>query len=201
MGKLFKFIILACLAVSVLSIFYIFRLPEPLPEEAPKYFLPEVAASVEKTAATTSPDGKWVLTMKSEKGKESESFRFLISGPDVSSKEIFTKTLAPGSSLSVPANTFSPDDKYFFLKEVTPLGTGYLVFTTSGGPIRGGSQSLDFAPLFSAKYGNYEITDATGWGGVNLIVFNTDKIGGGPGPSFWFEVPSGAFIQLANRFD
>lgn len=199
MGNRFKFFILICLAVSALGVFYLLK-PRPQPEIV-KYPAPEAAANPKLGTTVTSPDGKWAVTMKEEKGKETVSYRFFVTGPDVSNKELFAKALPVGSSMSIPANTFSPDDKYLFLKE-TGLGeTSYLVFKTSGDVMSADEQNVDFAPLFTAKHENYKITEATGWGGMNLIVFNTDKASGGVGPSFWYEVPSGAFIQLSNRFN
>jgi len=201
MGKQFKFIVLICLAISAVSIFYIWRSQPREAQETSKFPPPEAAANPEKENMVTSPDGKWKINLKTEKGKEAETFRFFITGPEVANKEIFVKTVATGSSISIPANTFSPDDKYFFLKETTQGGVSYTVFTTSGDPMREGVQNVDFVPLFTTKHENYKITDATGWGGMNLIVFNTDKAEGGMGPSFWYEVPSGAFILLNNRFN
>src|SRR3972149_5869304 len=58
--------------------------------------------------------------------------------------------------------------------------------TTSGEPLSQDSETIEFAELFETKYPDYKITAVTGWGGINLIVFNTDKINGGTGPSFWF---------------
>lgn len=201
MGNRFKFIILACLALSAISIFYLLRPKAPSQPEVVKYPAPEAKANLKVQSMVSSPDGKWILTVKEDKSKDSVSFRFEITGPDISRKEIFSKLLPVGSTLSIPANTFSPDDKYFFLKETGANGTSYLVFTTSGEPIAEDVQNFEFAGMFAQKHENYKITDATGWGGVNLIVFNTDKAAGGAGPSFWFEVPSTAFIQLSNRFN
>jgi hypothetical protein len=98
-------------------------------------------------------------------------------------------------------NTVSPDNKYFFIKETVPGKTLYLVFSADGKPITKESHYVEFAEKFSARYPDLKITEATGWGGMNLIVFNTDKADGGSGPSFWFEVPNGSFIQLSNRFN
>ncbi|HKC05044.1 MAG TPA: hypothetical protein VKC54_04200 [Patescibacteria group bacterium] len=201
MGKQFKLIVLVCLAISAVSIFYILNAGNKTPQETPKYPLPEAAAKPEPENSVTSPDGKWTIAMKTEKGKENTSFRFAVTGPEASNKEIFVKTLAKGESLSIPLNTFSPDDKYLFLKQTGVNGASYFVFTTEGVSVGKDVQNADFASLFSAKHENYKITDVTGWGGMHLIVFNTDKVSGGTGPSFWYEVPSGAFIQLNNRFN
>ena len=61
--------------------------------------------------------------------------------------------------------------------------------------------TIEFAELFESKYPEYKITAVTGWGGLNLIVINTDKIDGGTGPSFWFDLSGHSFIRLSNRFN
>ena len=48
---------------------------------------------------------------------------------------------------------------------------------------------------------DYNIDEATGWGGLSLIVINTKKVNGGEGPSFWVDVPSGKFTQLSSHFN
>lgn len=195
-------IIVVCLIISAASVFYIIRARNVEPRvQGPSYPLPLVEAKPQGSTVI-SPDGKWTLTMKEEKGEGGISHRFITtSTADGTQREIFSKTVAETDVLSIPANTFSPDDKYVFLKETDTAGTSYFVLAVSGAPIAQDAQALDFSSLFVAKHENYKITDATGWGGMNLIVFNTDKTTGGQGPSFWFDVPSHAIIQLSNRFN
>lgn len=140
-----------------------------------------------------SPDGKMSLTMK-EEGQDSILYTFLLKDEGTgASQQIFTKTASVGATLTIPLNTFSPDNKYVFLKETYGGKNSYFV------PLDG--QEVKFSDLFASKYEDFVITDVTGWGGVNLIVINADKAGGGIGPSFWFEMPSKSFIRLSNRFN
>lgn len=146
-----------------------------------------------KLTTVGSPDGKMSLTMK-EDGADSILYTFLLKDEGTGiSKQIFTKTASVGAVLSVPLNTFSPDNKYVFIKETYGGKSSYFV------PMDG--EEVDFSGLFAEKYEDFVITDVTGWGGVNLIVVNTDKAGGGIGPSFWFDVTSKSFIRLTNRFN
>jgi hypothetical protein len=87
------------------------------------------------------------------------------------------------------------------LKETNSAQTSYFVLTTSGAPVTKDAQTLDILSLFTAKYPNYTITDATGWAGPTLVVINTNKSDGGIGPSFWFDAGSQSFIQLSTRFN
>jgi len=140
--------------------------------------------------------------MKEQRGKDSNTYGFAVTNTQNNTqKEIYSVNLPSGDTLSIPLNTFSPDDKYVFLKQTGTDGLSYFALTVSGEPITKDSQTADFSSQFAAKYQNYKITDATGWGGMNLIVFNTDKSTGGQGPSFWYDVPSHSIIQLSTRFN
>ncbi len=198
---LFRIIIPVCLVISAVSVFYILRFGRQ-GQERPSYAPPVANAEPSYLTTAESPDGKIMLTMKEEKGSGTVTYTFLISSQsDGIQKEIFTKTVPTGTGLSIPHNSFSPDNKYLFLKETASGQTSYLVLSAAGAPVAQNAQTFDISSLFTDKHSDYKITDVTGWGGVNLIVFNTDKSDGGQGPSFWFEVPSGAFIQLSNRFN
>lgn len=190
-------LILVCLVVSAVSVFYILKANQKnvsVNTQRPSYAPPVADASQIASNIVEAADGKKQLMVKEVKNKEGVTYTFtVLTVADGSSKEVFRKTVPVGTTLSIPANTFSPDDKYFFLKETSPTGDDYFV------PLE--DQILDLSALFPEKHPKYKITDVTGWGGMNLIVFNTDKVEGGTGPSFWFEVPSKAFIQLNNRFN
>jgi hypothetical protein len=166
------------------------------------YAPPAVRADVPRETSVGSPNGKWFLKMKEEKGQDATTYIFwIINLADSSQKEIFRKTVPVNTRLEVPLNSFSPDDKYIFLKEIGVGGTQYLVLTASGAPISEGVLVAEISGLFTTKYPDYVITDVTGWGGVGLIVINADKKEGGTGPSFWFELPSLGFIRLSTRFN
>jgi hypothetical protein len=205
--RLSKLIITVCLIVSVISILFVMRSrgwepkrPSPDSRNNP-YALPVAKAGTSNEASVESPDGKLTLKMQENKGKEGTTYIFWISGSDGSAKEIFRKTTPLGSALSIPFNTFSPDGKYVFLKEANDSNADYLVLSVAGTWLTKDSQTLEISGLFADKYPDYKITDATGWGGPTLVVINTDRISGGEGPSFWFDVGSRSFIQLSNRFD
>jgi hypothetical protein len=212
MEKLPKVIILAVIVLLVVGLAFVFfrgqrpkaipLVDKPVNSQETSYAPPAVKADVPLEVSVGSPDGKWSLKMREEKGKETATYIFwVINLADSSQEEVLRKTVPLATSISVPLNTFSPDDKYIFLKETDPNGNHYLVMTTSGKPLADGVLVAEISGLFEAKYPEYVISDVTGWGGVGVIVVNTDKREGGIGPSFWFEVPSRSFIGLSSRFN
>ena len=173
----------------------------PAREEEPRTPLPLLAATEtpapSQALAILAPNGKMTLTTKEKKEEGAVIYTFSVSDSENGvSKEIFTKTLSVGDRLEVPYNTFSPDNKYIFLEETSSGGVNYFVVSTAAdGAI------FNVSDLFKEKLSSdFVITDVTGWGGVNLLIVNTDKAGGGIGPSFWFEPPSRSFIRLSTRF-
>lgn len=137
-----------------------------------------------------SPDGKVTLTMKEKRVETGILHTFLVSG-----REIFSKTFPKDSSLLIPYNAFSPDNKYIFLKSVVSGQIAYFVIPLEEGEV------MNVSDPFNEKFGSeLTIDEATGWGGINLLIINTNKVSGGKGPSFWFEAPGGAFIRLSHNF-
>jgi hypothetical protein len=193
-----KFIIFSCLLISIIFVVFVLRpkiqtptsnaSPTPTPLAIP-------VALAAQPESVTSSDGKMTIdAMKLTDDKGSTAYTFLVTDKDSGiQKGVFTKTEAPGATLSIPANTFSPDDKYVFLKETSTTSTDFFVITSSG--------TLDISGPFAAKYQNYVITDVTGWAAPTLVVINTNKVDGTLGPSFWFDVSSKSFIQLSERFN
>jgi hypothetical protein len=153
-------------------------------------------SALPSTVTVESPDGKMVLTIISTKNGGNTVWTVSADG-----REILNETLPAEADITIPFNTFSPDNKYIFLQKTVGGSISYPVLSTGGADISKDGQQAEIAGLFAAKFPEYKITSATGWGGINLVVFNTQKTDGSPGPSFWFEVPSHAFIRLSNTFN
>ena len=156
-----------------------------------------------KTTTILAPNGKMDLVVKEEKSGDSMIDTFSVSdasgGPQT---QIYSETLPQGTAITIPYNTFSPDNKYIFLKRTNSSGFVYFALRTDGKPIIGSEQTVDFVSLFREKYSaQYSVTDVTGWGGMTLIVLNVNKADGSLGPSFWYDVTSNSFIPLATRFN
>lgn len=173
--------------------------PQPVPIKA--ITEPSPSPNPEQIIFANSSDGKINLEMKQEKGASAITWTLTARQGEEAAKTIWWQSLPNETTISIPFNTVSPDNKYMFLKLAGPDKIRYFVLTTSGKPLVSGAQTVEFSELFEAKYPEYIISEVTGWGGTNLIVFNTDKVSGGIGPSFWFDLSGKSFIQLSNRFE
>src|SRR3989344_3330835 len=72
----------------------------------------------EETVNILSPDGKYTLTVKNvmqSSGLVTQTF-YPSSEADKSPVKVFEKDSNPDKPVSIPYNTFSPDDKFIFLK-------------------------------------------------------------------------------------
>lgn len=155
-----------------------------------------------ETFSEISPDGakKLVMTVTVNKNK-SKTYTFTASGEESASQpSIYSTTLSGRESMSIPFNTWSPDGAYVFLQHNTSSGSGALVIKANGKPLEGGQQYLDVPALFAAKNTGDIYQEATGWASETLLILNTTQLDGGKGPSYWFETPSKAIIQLSTEF-
>lgn len=166
----------------------------PTDSSQPKYIQSAVAAPIESNIV--SPDGKSVLTVKERKDGTNTIWTVAIDNTLV-----FSESLPENMSVTIPFNTFSPDNKFIFLNESSNGNESYIILASNGKPIHQNGENLEITKYFYAKYPNYKITDVTGWASPSLLVVNTDKVAGGIGPSFWFDVSSKSFIQLSTRFN
>src|SRR3972149_3615986 len=156
------------------------------PQPATIEVIAEASPNPESVQTGESSDGKIALEMSGKKGTETTTWSLTAGQTGSPAKRIWSAALPHDTTMSIPFNAVSPDNKYLFLKQAGPDKNRYLALTTSGEPLSQDSETIEFAELFETKYPDYKITAVTGWGGINLIVFNTDKINGGTGPSFWF---------------
>ena len=114
---------------------------------------------------------------------------------------VFTKTLDQTRTMAIPFNSWSPDNKYFFILEQTAgKDTATLVFPSSGVPFSTGEKYLDASDIFTKKGTGHRFDQATGWASNSLILINTTSDSGTKGPSYWLELPSLAVIRLSTTF-
>lgn len=156
-----------------------------------------------KVVEVIAPDTKKTVVMEERKfqGSITHIFSTFAEKGDLP-KQIFTRTLYFPQTVAIPFNTWSPDNKYLFLKETEGGEDSYIVMTSSGNAIRENYQIVNVGERFYEKYAqDYKITDVTGWAAPTLLLVNTDKVDGTVGPSFWFDVSSLSFIRLSTRFN
>ncbi len=148
-----------------------------------------------------SPDGKFSLKLNNKGSDLIHQTVILKNEKDGVENVLLEKASSNDSLFSLPFNSFSPDDKYIFLKEGEGESAKYLVLRTDSKKLKGDIQTAEIVSLFEAKYSDFKVTDVTGWGGEYVIVVNTDYKNGKVGPSFWFEPASLGFIRLNTRFN
>jgi len=154
-----------------------------------------------QTSTMDSPDGEKTLTMKKQPINGLIKYSFYIAAPATAEKLIFSKELTDTQNLSIPYNTWSPDNKYIFLKESTPILNNYYVFLASGDPVSDKVQYANIQELFSQKLPDYRITEVTGWADPTLVVINATAYKGSQNVSFWFDVTNQSFMQLGTYFN
>lgn len=150
-----------------------------------------------------SPNEKATLTMKVLKmvdGAISQKF-FISTDSGKENLEIYSQVSDPESQILIPYNTFSPDNKYIFLKIGDVESPKYITLRSDGKNIKGDEKSVEITSLFYEKYGDFVIMDVTGWAGNSLIIVNTNFKDGRIGPSFWFDLSNLSFTQLSARFN
>lgn len=146
-----------------------------------------------------SPDG--TVTLKVERLEQSESTQYTISTSPTSDQSKYTVySTNEFDNLTIPYNTWSPDNKYFFLKEIAQLQSNYYVFSAIRGENLGGYLYLSIQELFAEKVTGYTITDVTGWASPNLIIVNAQSDESGNKVSYWFNVTNQSFIRLSSYF-
>lgn len=142
-----------------------------------------------------SSDGEMNLIMQKQKQSDGlATYSFFTSDIAGNNKKIlFEKIVNAGVSMEIPKNSWSPDNKYVFLREDEPSSFSIFVFKASGENLSSTEKYIDVMPLFSESKIKYEMKDITGWDSPTLLHVITS------GPSYWFDITTRAFLQLARR--
>ena len=159
-------------------------------------------APEETTFSQISPNGEKTVIMKvTQNSDDTKTYDFsTVYENSQDEQHVFTKTLDLSKSMTLPFNTFSSDNKYFFIQENAVGTNSIFAFKTSGEAFSDTEKYLDVIDLFNQKNTGNEFYEATGWASESLIIINTTKKDSTKGPSYWFEVPSKAIIQLSTEF-
>lgn len=147
---------------------------------------------------STSIDGIKKLTMRTIKQDDAMvSYTFLIN--DGEKEFTLFKATAKEGTFVVPSNSWSPDSMYVFLIDTASLPEQIYVFKASGESFSDEQQYLNVTELFSASKQQHIVDTATGWDSRGLLHIRTKNQDDSRGPSYWFDVYSRSFIQLAAR--
>lgn len=149
-----------------------------------------------------SPDGtKKVIMKKTETQDNMVTYSFsTVNENDSNEKLIFTEKVDSSSSMDIPFNTWSPDDKYFFIEKNVGGIKSAFAFKATGEQFSGTEAYLDVTDIFAKQNTGNNFSEATGWASETLIIINTVKADNTKGLSYWFEVPGKAIIPLSTEF-
>ena len=149
------------------------------------------------TTSQISSDGTKTVVVTTTQNKDGNQ-TYLVSvnnGPT-----IYSETLPAGSSITIPFNTWSVDNTYFFLQKNSESQTHIMVFNANGQPFANGQAYLDLTGVFAQDEPNAGFWEASGWAADNLIIILTKNSDGTEGTSYWFGVPDESVTPLATQF-
>lgn len=174
------------------GLFNVSTISSPLPTPAPE----------QNIFSQISPDGTKKVAMKVTQNPDNTSTYDFSTADENGANEqsVFTKTHDSSRSMTIPLNTFSPDNKYFFIQENAGDSKSIFAFQATGESFSDTEEYFDVTDLFRKKDTGSNFNEATGWASESLIIINTTKADGKKGPSYWFEIPSRAVIHLATEF-
>lgn len=163
---------------------------------------PTVSIPEPKVTSQISPDGTKLLTMTQTVGRDgSKKYEVVASDSDGSNqKTIYTGSGSAKGDMSIPFNTWSPDDRYVFVNRTDDTGVSAIVMRADGEALTSESQTFDAKALFDSRETGNTYQEATGWASETLVVINSVKQDGGNRLSYWLEVPSAAIIPLSTQF-
>lgn len=195
--KIFIFFII----LFFVGVFLVGRYQKTVSREKNNYLpQPQELISQPQKSEVHSSDGTMTLIMQIDRQKDqSQTYSFFvanITGKDKNERLLFTKTIGSKGEIRVPLNSWSPDNKYVFLKEKSENGQlNFLVLKAAGESFTNGEQYLDIGAILKQKKTEYFLYDITGWvSPIFLNVITTDENATKNGPSYWFNVNSGTFL-------
>jgi hypothetical protein len=151
-----------------------------------------------------SPDGTRKVILKTLLNADAtHTYVFSTTKDSGTTEQFITKSTLDGTKImTIPFNTWSPDNAHFFVQEQTLDGTitHVFVFNGSGESFTNEEPYFDIPEEFIKNNIEHIFTNATGWASESLIIVNTTMPNNPKGPSYWFEVPSKAIIQLSTDF-
>lgn len=158
--------------------------------------------SIKSQNAQISPDGIFELLLETETQLLNQ-MSYTISVREVATGNhhtVFTETISAQTSVTIPFNTWSADNKHFFITLQNGIEQKNLVFKASGELIAE-APYINVNSHFSEKEIPYLFNEMTGWASQNLLVIKTVKADGSEsGPSYWFDITNKTFIQLSSQF-
>lgn len=182
---------------------FVFNAPTPVPSASP---VPVIPAPTE--TEWTSPNGKNILKMKTtvtslatETTPENRMYSFYVkTSTDPEEKLVFSKSVDAPTTMLIPFNSWAPDNKHFYVQEVTPSAVKSLVFNSSGEPFADGAPYIDVQTVFDEKISDYTLREVTGWAAPSLLIINSLAEELQDGPSYWLDINRKSLTRLSTSF-
>lgn len=148
-----------------------------------------------------SPDGtmKLVLTSQVQPDGETKYVAWVADVAGANRHTIYETTLPVGFMVVLPQNSWSPDNKFLFLKISSPMELAVKVFEANGAAFADGQTSIDVSALFKSDFPDLTLRDVTGWDDPALLHVMSYTTSTTFGSSYWFDVWGRSFIELARR--
>lgn len=153
---------------------------------------------IPQTVSVNSGDGevKVVEIMKKLNNDETNYQFKVVNIATGFESNLYEVILDSSRKISIPLNSWSPDNKQLFLQEEGRGQVNYLVFKSDGSAYKDGAQYLEINSYWNKTGKNLLIREITGWAGTDLLVVETTKTDGSNGPAYWFVTSSRSFMQL-----
>lgn len=207
-----KLIALILLILNVVMGFLTFYNPDEkidtrvfadVPDEVISPALPSPTSIPEAFVTTTempSIDGKATLVLK--KTTQGSEIEYSIATIDTDGElvEVMSE-IVTDVEYTLPFNSWSPDNTYFFIEKRSPTGLENLVFRADGETIREDEKSINATTVFYEKIEEMTIEEITGWASPTLLIANTVSTQNDTRVSYWIEIPSKAVIRLGTYFE
>ena len=154
-----------------------------------------------QTSSQISPDGTKQLYLTSTSNPDgTKNYVLRSENSDGSNAQIVYTASESASTLSIPFNTWSPDDRYVFVNQADGGQIHALAMKADGKPITGNQTYYDLTQLFANQNSGFTYDQTTGWASNNLLIINTKASDGSQGTSYWFDVTTASLTPLATKF-
>lgn len=148
--------------------------------------------------SATNLDGSLELSGLAEKKENEVNYSFYVVNTQSNMKKLlFETTTGLDRAFSIPRNSWSSDNKYFFIEKNTSEGQNYYVFKSDGSVFADEKEYLDVNEYWNKKGSSQTIKDVSGWAGPDLLMVYTSNADGTDGSKYWFVVSSRKFSQIS----
>ncbi len=156
----------------------------------------EVSSLIKLTEASNLDGSKRLVgTSELKEGKVKYVFTVI----DSTKKEkiiLFETYVDRQSSLTIPFNSWSNDDKYVFIQANSPEGKNYHVFKADGSSFNDGLKYLDVQQYWVSSKNTKVIDRVSGWAGADLLVTYATNSDGSDSFAYWFVISSRRFMNV-----